>query len=432
MAYVPQQIPDEEKNQFGSKNPTTPNPVPPQTGGSSGAAAQGGGPAAPGVGTSTQFGSNAAKLSDYLKANAPQVQDFGNKVAGNLTGQYNQAMGAVDTGFGDFNTQVNQGYAQPNQELVKQAAANPTEFAKNPENVKGFQSQYNNSYTGPQNFESSDSYGNINNQVNKAVQDAGLTKSASGLGSYLNNYMGTGTNTPGMQTLDTALLQRSPEASQAIQNAAKPFSGLTDYFSGKTAAANQNVANAKQTADANRADVQGQFNSLLPNLQNDINSRVSNQQGQATSELTAMNDLIARGNLSPEELSALGIDQGQYNNLFSQYDQLKAVDPYTNFSPANYFSTTPNPAAVTPGEVATPDEYARAAALSQLTGQQSFLNPNEMGTSGTAPIDTNFNINDAMSYLQNELKRFKPPPTGGGGTNSVGFGGGSSKAVGVA
>src|SRR5690242_8717920 len=111
MAYVPQQIPDEEQNKFANPNQTTPNPIPPQGTGSAGAGA--GGRAAPGMGTPTQFGSNAAKLSDYLKANEEQVGQFGQQVAGDLTNRYNQTMGNINQGFGDFNQQLQANYTPP-------------------------------------------------------------------------------------------------------------------------------------------------------------------------------------------------------------------------------------------------------------------------------------------------------------------------------
>lgn len=411
MAYISQQIPDEEKNKFGRSEDTTPNPLPPQTGGSTTPQGQGG---IPGVASSTQFGSNAANLSDYLKANESQVEDFGNKVAGNLTEGYNNALGAVDQGFSDFNNQVNAGYTPNDSNFVNQATSNPTDFVKNPDNVSKFQKLYNDQYTGPQNFESGDSYANINNQVNQATQNAGLTKSFSGLGSYLNNFMGTGGNTPGMNTLDTALLQRSPTASKAIQTAAAPYENLGSYLSGKASTANQNVANAKDVASQTAQGIQNQFNGeggIVPTFQNNINQRFNQQSTQATNELNAMNKLKSGGVLNPQEIQMLGITPEQYGSYRNMLANLNSggMDQY---NPSGFFTKNINPGDVTLSSSANPDEFAISQALAQLTGQNSFLNQDEANLSGTAPYDTSFRADDATNAIADIWRRFG---TGGGG-----------------
>lgn len=441
MAYIPRQIPKEEENQFGRTGETTPNPAPPQSSGSAGTGSEGGGGVAPGVASSTQFGSSAAKLSDYLKANEPQVQEFGNKIAGNLTGQYNQTMGNINSGYGNFNQQINQGWVQPNQELTDQAAANPTDFVKNEDNVRKFQSLYNNNYTGPQNFESSDIYSNLNKDVNKAVEDSALVGSFSGLGSYLDNYMGTAGNTRGMNTLDTALLQRSPGARQAIESAAQPFQNLSGYLGGKAGEANQNIAGAKEQAAGSREALQNRFTGeggIIPTFQSDLNNRVNQARQQATNRSdTFRNDILNYNPLDKdftnEELISMGVDpvawtkmmeqgkaistqynqlalgdepgvlpeqrQSQYNtkqNLFSQYGQ--------PFSLANYLTSQQADVAITPENFASREDYDRATALAQLTGQNSFLNGSNINQAGTYnPNLTQFDITNSSRELRNKL-----------------------------
>lgn len=265
MAYVPKQLPDDQENQFARTEPTTPYPAP-QGGGSSGSGQ------APGAGTSTQFGSNAAKLTDYLKANEPQIQEFGQQVAGKLTDTYNQAKGAVDQGFGDFNQSISGGYTPDDPTIVQQATSDPYGFSRDQGNVQKFQSLYNNQYTGPENAEGSELYSNLNNQVNQAVQNASLVGTEGGMNTYLDQFGGAN-KTQGMKTLDTALLQRSPEARNTIQAAAAPYQGLSDYLSGKVSEADKNIANAKTTAQTSRDAIRNASGQATAAFNKDLQDR---------------------------------------------------------------------------------------------------------------------------------------------------------------
>src|SRR5579864_7687242 len=182
-------LPINEQNQQAPQGQTTNAPtssgnVPAQTGGSAGAGAGGGAAKGSMTGTPTQFGSSASKLGDYLSANAPQIQNQANTVAQGLNTQYGQVGTDITNAANQFNQQVQGGYAAPNQDIVQQALANPTQFASNPSNVSAFQGQLNDTYTGPQNFESTTPYSNIQNEVNTAVQNAGFLNSPAGLKTY--------------------------------------------------------------------------------------------------------------------------------------------------------------------------------------------------------------------------------------------------------
>lgn len=403
MAYVPQQIPQDEQN----KNPTgtgqtTPQPVPPQGGGSAGSGTN----AAPGQATSTQFGSNAAKLSDYLSANKDQVQQFGQNIAGNLSKNYGDTMGSIDQGLGNFNQQVGQGYAPANSDLVSKAVANPTEFVKTPENVSGFKSLYNDQYTGPANFESSPIYSNLNDQVNKAVENAGLAGSTSGLQSYLNNNnYGTANNMPGVQALDTALLQRSPEARSTIQAATVPYQNLNSYLSGKATEGNASVANAQKSAADTAQAVQNQFTGqggVIPNFQNDLQGRVSALSGQQNNLNSLYQNVYGGGVPTLEQLTQLGVSPEQANQLLANSGILS--DEYSPFTQGGTYATFQggNPASLE--NTATADDYAKSQALAQLTGAGPVLDPTKASGAGTASLpQLGYNIQQAMSDVNSTL-----------------------------
>lgn len=425
MAYIPQ-VPENERNKFGLTDPTTPTPA--QGGGSSGAATQGQGGAAPGVGTPTQFGSNAAKLSDYLKANEPQVAAFGDKVAGKLTEGYNQAKGGIDTGFGTFGQQVSQGYSPYNEELVNRAAATPSEFVKNQEDVNKFKSIYNNQYQGPQNFEGTDIYSGINRDINKAVENSNLVNNFSGLGSYLRNFMGTGQNTPGMNTLDTALLQRSKPASDKIRSAAAPYKDLSNYLGTKTQEANQLVQGAKGAADLAKDTARSKFvgeGGAVPTFEKGIQDKTQTARNEAAQRSKAVEDFIDYGNFS-NVTRMMNPDHNQvFQDMGLRPEQLYAADIFSGVKGiqpnwANYLQKTLPEVGLTPQNVASSDDYANYLALSQLTGQDpTLLNQSTMGQAGTGNTD----LIDFGNFdqLVNELKAAPYLPNVGQNTTYEGL-----------
>lgn len=274
MAFVAQELPENEQNQFAQKGTTTPNPlasVPPSTGGSVGGAAPS---VAPNVGTPTQFGSSASKLSDYLKTNAPQVEGQGQKIAGELTGQFNQTQGDINNAVQGFNSQVSQGYTAPNQDLVKAAAADPFSLSKDVNNIQNVQKQLDDTYAGPDNFESTDAYSSINKSVNNAVENAKAFDTPSGLSTYLKGRV-KGNYTPGMNTLDTALLEGNPGAITSIRNSATPLKGLSDYLSNNTASLDKSVVDAQNAAQAAKKFANETFTGpggVIPKFQGELNA----------------------------------------------------------------------------------------------------------------------------------------------------------------
>lgn len=429
MAYI-KQIPEKEKNLFARSDQTTPTPLPTPTGGEAISGAQAGSGVAPGMASSTQFGSNAAKLSDYLKANEPQVAEFGNQVAGKLTEGYNSALGAIDQGFGNFNEQVNKGYAQDNGDLINQATTNPTEFVKNPENVNAFKSLYNNSYSGPDNFEGTDIYANVNNQVTKAVDDANLVDNFGGLQTYLDNNIGGPGMTQGMKTLNTALLQKSPEASEKIRSAAQPTKGLTDYLGQKKTAANEAALNAKSEADRISQQVKGAFTGeggVIPTAQQNLQNKFSSAKQKESEDAALQRKVLDFGsrlptgnigyqvtdsNLPDAELSLeqseelardLGLTIDELGELFN-LKQIAAQGfgsevPGINVNLSDYFTETPSDV-MSLQNATSQEDYDLFQALSQLSGDNSIALP---GTPQPGFNSSAFDKEGAFNRL-NQLK----------------------------
>lgn len=380
-------LPPEQQNQFAPQGQTTNNPSgmagtpPPQAGGSSGSgtgAQKAGG--TPSGGTPTQFGSSASKLGDYLSANAPQIGQQAQTVTNNLNNQYGQVQGDITNAVNQFGQQVQGGYTAGNQDLVNQAFANPTQFASDPNNVKAFQSQYNDTYSGPQNFESTSPYGNIQNEVNSAVQNAGLLNSQAGLQQYL-GQTGKGNQTRASNTLDALLLQGNQGAKQQIQQAAGQFKGLTDQFGNAVQGANQNVTAAQQAADQARQYAQQQAGTAT----NQFNTQLQDALKQAQNQTSAYNQTIPG---FQSGLEALNQGVNNWNNFTNT-----SWDPNFGFAtvgmqnPTSGVDVPQMMNAPTQNQVATQDQLAQQQALNTLLGNNNLnaIDPNSAVGGYNAP-----------------------------------------------
>lgn len=420
MAFVNSPLPQEQQNQFGPTGQTTANPLallPPQaaqTGGSAGqgGGAQGGG-AAPSVGTPTQFGSSASRLSDYLKANQDQVQNMANQISGNLGTQFGNVKGSIDQAGQDFGNQVSSGYTPYNPDTISQVSSNTVDFAAKPENVKAFQSQLNDQYTGPTNFESSSPYAGVQENITNAVQQAGQLGSYPGLSTYLQNNVETNA-TPGQNTLDTVLLQGNQPAYQSIQEAAKPFGTLPDYLSSVGKTQNANVQAAQQAAPAAQAAAQaaltGQENSLGSTLAGELNA------GQAAYQSYGqrVNDLI--GSLS-QPATQVGQQFWQANQIDPRLQgALAGISNFNMWDPSEGVSVpqaatwlSPAQQIQAPGQadVATQKDADMAQALALLSGG-SYAAPVTSAGNYQIPGLPTLNQGQMGSSLYNLISNINP------------------------
>jgi hypothetical protein len=373
MAFVNPAIDESEENKFGPTGTTTPSPeAPPTDTGSTGSGSSiGGAGAAPTQATSTQFGSSASKLSDYLAANAPQIESMGSDIAGKFNTQYGQLQGDINKAGSDFGTAVSGGYAAANPELVGRAMSNPAGFVQNAGDVSAFQKQLNNAYTGPQNFESFAPYGKVQGDVSSAVQNAGLLGSSGGLSSYLKSKA-TGQYTPGMNTLDTTLLQANPNAQKMVTDATKQYGGLTDYLNQAAQAANAQVAPAQQAAEQSRLAAGTALTGKEKSFEDTLTDRLSGTQGSYDTYNTRLSNLLNSLNqtatqmpqnqpLDPRLRAAL-TGLGAYN----QYNPAEAFSVPLS---STYLSPAKNIAPPSRGDVATPEDIAQGKALALLSGE---------------------------------------------------------------
>jgi len=401
MSFLP--INEENKDAPTGQTTNAPGsdtPMPPQTGGSVGD--EGGGPATAAKGSATasptQFGSSASKLGDYLSANAPQITQQADTLSGNLNTQYGNLNQGITDAANQFQQQVQGGYNANNPDVVTQAMADPTKFASDPNNVAAFQGQYNNAYTGPTNFEGTQGYSDLQNQVGQAVQQGNLLGTQSGLQSYL---QGQGKNpTQAMSTLDSLLLRGNPEAQQKINTAAGQFGNLTGQLGTATTGADQSVVDAQKAAADSAAYAQGQINpyaaqfrqGLVDNLTKNESDRTAynaavnkNQPLAQTYQaqlLDAQNQDLAK---SQRGLQAGFVDTFNIAPYKSQIDaQLNPSSQLSGLAPYLQNNSIVDPATL--ANLSTTDQYGKDAALQKLIGggYQPVLDQAFISQAGTA------------------------------------------------
>lgn len=412
MAFIQSPIPEEQQNQFGGGGTTTANPLgtlPPQaSGGSSGQGTSGGAAKAPGVGSPTQFGSAASRLSDYLSANANQTQGMAGDIAGKFNSQYGQQQGAIQGLGQQFGQDVNKGYTAYNSGLVDQATQNPDWFVKqNPDNVKAFQSQLNDQYTGPSNFESYQPYAGVQQGVNQALQQSELVKTYPGLSTYLQNNA-QGNYTPGMNTLDTTLLQAYQPAYQTIKGAADQFGNLPGQLSDVAKGGNAAVQAAQ--AEAPKAAQYAQQG--LTSAQDRINKAIQDQLTSAQGAYGTYNKDVGQLRGAAQDINSAVQDYLRQNSNISISGNNDFLAPWVNLQE---MTTTP-----TLENVSRPEDFANILALQQLAGNPGAINtPLDLSKASMAgtfglPQDLEAAINNQAvpEAMRNELGSISSQITG--------------------
>lgn len=370
-------LPPEQQNQNAPQGQTSPIPggATPMGGGSAGAATgapkagSSNPPPSPSVATPNQFGSSASNLGAYLSANAPQIQNQANSVTQGLNNQYNQVNTDIGSAANQFGQQVQSGYTAPNQDVVNQATSNPTQFASDPNNVAAFQQQYNDTYSGPTSYESSQPYTAIQGEVNNAVQNAGLLNTQAGLQNYFAGNAGPN-QTKATNTLDTLLLQGNPGAEAQIQEAANQFQQLNPAFQNSVTSANKGVTAAQQAAQQAQQYATNQINPVAQNFQTGLNTGVTNANIQRDAYNQALAQLQAQGTSLVAPINAVN-EAAPSLGLTNYFQDIPGMSPVIN--PATAANT------------ASSGQYAEDAALAQLLGQNytPSLNQTNIGQAGT-------------------------------------------------
>lgn len=399
--WVDDKNPEDPYNRLSNKTPGAPS------------VGAGGGAAQPGGTTSNPSTQNPvapqqptqsfATVQDYIGANKSQGdalgQQFTDKLAGNLTNEKN----TIDTSADQANNEITAGKTNYDPNIVSEAVSSPTTVANDPNKLNSFLGQWNAAYTGPQSFESSDAYTPATGAVTEAQTKQAEAKTTGGQQQLLHDNFGV--YGQGNQGLDQTLLQNS-NAYPTVESQAKEFGTIPDYLSGKAQSVDTAATKAATDTAAAKQQTQGAFANNLTNFQNTINGKVTAAQTAAQTSADKVKSDLAAGNtqaivadlknanLPPDQIASI---QSYLHNYHLDYGTSPDASSTYTFNPATD---------ITAANVASPEDYANAAAYGKLTGTDysGVLNPTDAAKAGTAPqASTGLNGQKISDYLKGAL-----------------------------
>lgn len=366
------------------------------------AGAGGGGPgdgAAPAeqAGPDRQF----TDVGAYLDANRPQTADLSQKVVGQINNDATKLRGDIDSSSSDFSRRVNEGKVSYDGGLVDSALSNPSEFVKDTANVGKFSKQRDASYAGPVNF--SELNPDLAGRVKSSAEEAKGVETTAGRKAMLQRLYPS--STAGQVSLDEMLIGGNADARRDMGQAAQQFGAVNDYLEQAAGRSNTAADAAKKETEATRKTVASRFDSALPTFEHDLDTRTAAARTAATTRGSDLAKIIAsRGQLSEADAAALGLTPQQWAELNKSAEALKTdwrrdvpLDPFVSSKNADV--------EINRGNVASTDDYAREAALEQLSGGQlNILNNDEAGNAGKAPGSlSHFDIESALANVGGDL-----------------------------
>lgn len=317
-------------------------------------------------------------LQKYMTANQNFAQDQGG-LAGQMVSNINQYRPDVQGAQQAFN-QAYQPMAQQFQNApnsVQQAIANPTAAVQDQNLFNQVAAARDATYTGPKSLSDLDGKNNFNTlqaQSNNYSSLANAGQSEAGRYDLLHQMFNRPNYTTGQQSLDNLLIQSDQGQLQKLQNQRQ-----------SAAQANQQLQSAQQYTSSIGQNMVDQANTLKQNTRNAFNNAMSGVNQDLQSQVQAgkeyntnlMND-VASGKLTADQAKRLGLDG--------------SVDTYG--VDATKYLNLEDPTAQT---VATPEQYARYAALAKLDNTNNALlaDPTQAGQFNSyKPLDVSTMMND--------------------------------------
>lgn len=354
-----------------------------------------------------------ATVNDYLGANKQQGEDLGQKVTTGLSNQQATDTGTIDTAANSTKNDINSGTVNYDSGLVNKAQSDPNAVANNSTDLNSFLKQWNASYGGPSSFESSDQYGTATAAANDANTTAQELSDTGGREQLIGDQFGV--YGQGNKGLDQAVLQNSSYFPQ-VQQQGQGLASIQDYLTNTASNIDNAATTAQATTDATKAATQGAFANSLTNFQNNVNTETQNAQQAVQANIAPLQADLKSGDASKlaGDLTKLNVPAAQQASII---DYLKSLNTDYGVNPDLSSAYSFNPATnVTTANVATADDYAKAAALQKLTGvdYSGVLNQNNAAQAGT--YDTSANALDAsgltgalkQQVIQQEMQKLEP------------------------
>ena len=332
-------------------------------------------------------------VAAYLKANKEQAGETANRVASKMAEERTGLQSGLQTATEGYKQNVQAGTVNPNDELVSQAAENPTEFVKNTENVSNFAKLRDASYTGPGNIEDTADFGTVLQKIQSGKEKAANINTSEGRKAYLTSI---GQNpTAGVVSLDDLLIGADPGARARIEAEAGQFGTLDTELTNAKQQAAAALAAGKGTTEGVKTGVANRFTGeggVIPSFQALLEQKLAGQRSDAQMNANMIKQSVEGGNaLTQQERDLIGA--GNWDEVLRLRTLLGRETPFAD-SQAKYgrnidllpYLTMENPdVQITRENAASPEDYAMEAALQQLSGDKFDVLPSDVSQAGTAP-----------------------------------------------
>lgn len=364
-----------------------------------------------------------ASIQDYLGANQSQGNQLGQQFQTGLSNAATSDTGAIDTAADNVTKQAQDATVNYDPNLVSKAAADPTSVANDPNSLNSFLNQWNASYTGPANFEGTDDYTTANAAATDAQQKGTETADTGGRQQLLADNFGD--YGQGNKNLDQGLLQNSDNFGQVLQTG-QQLSSIPDYLASKAADVDIAATNAADTTAATQQQTQAALANSASDLQTGINNEVTAAQTAVQSNIAPLEADLSSGDASKlsGDLDKLNVPAAQKASIIDYLTSLNK-DFGTNPNLSNDY--TFNPATqITAANTATAADYAKAAAIQKLTGQDTSgilnqANAAQAGTDDQSATGLNSSAIDQtlrQDEVEQELEKLNPSSVASPGGSS--------------
>ena len=386
-----------------------------------------------------------AGITQYLAKNAPATQRLGEQAAGSIQQKGEAARQAVSQAGQQFESAVAPQQVNQNQQIQDALRNDPASLTSSPEQAAAFQQQFGANYTGPSTLEETEYYAPAQSAVKGAQESAKLSETEGGRTQLLSQLTSGGDRrrTRGSLLLDSALLQASPTARTALERARGSQSDLDSRLQGASEAARARASSIQGTNAATQAAARAALGEARGTLETDLDTRVSAARNAALARNAAAKSSLLgvsqvpfpteRGErkiLGPvggltdaptaQALADLGLtpeDWEKINAGVTKYEQANLKPKDYGFrigkkfhSPASFDTETLGDfvnelspeAGITRSNVASPQDFARYAALNELAGEAgTFLDPSQQALAGTAPQElTDLDLEALLTALE--------------------------------
>lgn len=258
-----------------------------------------------------------ASIQDYLKANTNQANDLGQKVTSSLSDSQNQEKSTIDQSADSVKNDINSNSVNYDPNLVNKAISDPTAINNNDNDLNSFLKQWNASYSGPQNFESTDKYNTAAGAANEANQKAQQLQTAGGREQLIGDQFGV--YGQGNKGLDQALLETS-SAFPAIQQQGNQFGSIQDYLANKSKDLNTAAQQAQTNTTQTKNITQDTFNAGVKNLGDKLageQAQIQSTGGQAINSPVDNLLSLLPANPTDVDLGLKGLTRDQYNAILA-------------------------------------------------------------------------------------------------------------------